>query len=102
AVDPHDRKQISRGAGQEGFARRLRLLDAERALDQPVAFALNDVEDGGAGDAVEDRMVGGAGNDAVIGGHDPGVGRGPFGYLPVVVDLPSLVCARLARLLLAE
>ena len=38
----------------------------------------------------------------VVGGHDPGVGRGAFGDPPVAVDLPGFVGAGLARLLLAE
>ena len=43
-----------------------------------------------------------AGHHLAVAGHDPGIGRGALGDAAVAVDLPGLVGAGLARLLLAE
>src|SRR5436305_14600641 len=76
AVDPDYRQQLGRGAGEEGFSRRLRFRHAERALGEAIALAMHDLEHRSAGDAVQDRAVGSARHDLPVMRDDPGVGRG--------------------------
>src|SRR4051794_41954985 len=83
AVDPDYRQQLCRGAGEEGFSRRLRFRHAERALGEAIALAMHDLEHGTAGDAGQDGAVGGARHDLPPMRDDPGGCRGGPGGPPL-------------------
>ena len=96
----HDRHDDVGGGRDESLAGGLGLLDRERPLDEFDGFALQDVDERGAGDAAQDGLVDLAGDEAALLVDDPGVGRGAFRDVTLLVDEPGFLGAVLRAPLL--